>query len=53
VEYLYSLANSRLNNSIPRLEGITRVLIVNIVVKGEEVIEDMKDIEDIVEVVEA
>jgi hypothetical protein len=47
VEYLYSLANS-----IPRLEGITRVLIVNIVVKGEEVIEDIKDIKDIKDIVE-
>jgi hypothetical protein len=50
VEYLRNLANNRLDNSIPRLEGIIRVLVVDIVVVGEEVIED---IEDIIEVVEA
>jgi hypothetical protein len=50
VEYLRNLASSKLDNSILRLEGIIRVLIVDIIVVGEEVIED---IEDIVEVVEA
>jgi hypothetical protein len=39
VVYLYNLASSRLDNSISRLENITRVLIVNIVEEREEVIE--------------
>jgi hypothetical protein len=50
VKYLYNLANNKLDNSILRLESITRVLIANIVVVEKEVIED---IEDIIEVVEA
>jgi hypothetical protein len=50
VEYLYSLTSNRLDNNIPRLEDIIRVLIVNIIIKGEEVIED---IEDIIEVIKA
>jgi hypothetical protein len=50
VEYLYNLANNRLDNSIPRLEGILRVPIIDIIEVKEEVIEN---IEDIIEVVEA
>jgi hypothetical protein len=50
VEYLYSLASNSLDNSILRLGGIVRVLIVDIVVVEEEVI---GDIEDIIEVKEA
>jgi hypothetical protein len=53
VEYLYNLVNNRLDNSIPRLEDITRVLIVDIVIEGEEVIKDIKDIKDIIEVIKA
>jgi len=49
MEYLYSLANNRLNNSIPKLEGITRVPIIDIEVKEEEVIEDIKDIIEVIE----
>jgi hypothetical protein len=50
VECLRNLTSNRLDNSILRLEGIIRVLIIDIVVVKKEVIED---IEDIVEVVEA
>jgi hypothetical protein len=50
VEYLYNLASNRLDNSIPRLEGIIRVPITDIVIIEEEVVED---IEDIVEVIKA
>jgi hypothetical protein len=48
VEYLYSLASNSLYNSILRLVGITRALIVDIVVVEEEVIEDIEDIVDII-----
>jgi hypothetical protein len=50
VEYLYNLASNRLDNNIPRLEDIIRVPTTDIVIVGEEVVED---IEDIIEVVEA
>jgi hypothetical protein len=50
VECLCNLASNRLNNSISRLESITRVPVADIVVIREEVV---KDIEDIVEVIEA
>jgi hypothetical protein len=50
VEYLYNLANNRLDNNIPRLESIIQVPITDIIVVREEVIED---IEDIIEVIEA
>ena len=49
---LYSLASSRLDNSIPKLKDITQVLVIDIVIEEEEVIEDIEDIVDIVKVVE-
>jgi hypothetical protein len=48
VEYLYNLDSNSKDNSILRLVGITRDLIVDIVVVEEEVIEDL--IEDIVDI---
>ena len=53
MEYLYNLASNKLDNSIPKLEGIIQVLIVDIIVVEEEVIEDIKGIKDIIEVIEA
>jgi hypothetical protein len=50
VEYFCNLASNRLDNSISRLEGIIRVLIIDIIIIEKEVI---KDIEDIIERVEA
>jgi hypothetical protein len=48
VKYLYNLASNRLDNNILRLEDIIQLLIVNIVVVREEVIEDIKDIIEVV-----
>jgi len=48
MEYLYSLDNYNKDNSILSLIGITRVLVVDIVIIEEEVIEDY--IEDIVDI---
>jgi hypothetical protein len=53
MKYLYNLASNRLDNSIPRLEDIIRVLVVNIVVVKEEVIKDIEHIKDIIKVIEA
>jgi len=51
MEYLYSLNSNNKDNSILRLIGITRVLVVDIVVIEEEVREDyIEDIADINEV---
>jgi hypothetical protein len=49
VEYLYNLASNKLDNSISRLEDIIQVLIVDIVIVKEEVIEDIKDIIEVIE----
>jgi hypothetical protein len=51
VEYLHSLDSNNKDSSILSLVGITRVFVADIVVVGEEVVDDyIKDIADIDEV---